>query len=257
MNYKIVFFDVDGTLINYEDGCIPTSTKNAIQTLKSKGVKLVAATGRPLSMCKDLLNIGIETFITANGAFTKHQDEVIHKIPLPKHIVHSVKEFAEENKQSLTFFTEELTMNGIQSLPTFKAMSETLSLLEYPKFHEENLNEEIYLMCIYAGEEIIREYAIQFPDLIFQRWHPHIVNVLNEEVSKSIAIKEVLKYFNIHYSEAIAFGDGDNDFDMLEMVGYGISMGNGSDKLKKSADFVTKKSIEDGIEFALRYLQLI
>ena len=77
------------------------------------------------------------------------------------------------------------------------------------------------------------------------------------EVSKSIAIKEVLKYFNIHSSEAIAFGDGDNDIDMLAIVGYGISMGNGSDKLKKSADFVTKKSNEEGIQFALQYLQLI
>ncbi|MDW0118196.1 Cof-type HAD-IIB family hydrolase [Sporosarcina thermotolerans] len=257
MNYKIIFFDVDGTLINYEDGCISTSTKNAIRTLKSKGIKLVAATGRPLSMCQELKTLGIETFITANGAYTKHQDEVIHKIPLPKHIVHSVKEIAEENKQSLSFFTEELTMNGIQSPLTFQAMSETLSLTEYPKLNEENHNEEIYLMCLYAGEEIIRDYEIQFPNLIFQRWHPHIVNVLHEDVSKSIAIKEVLKYFNIHYSEAIAFGDGDNDIDMLEMVGYGISMGNGSDKLKKSADFVTKKSNEDGIEFALRYLQLI
>lgn len=98
---------------------------------------------------------------------------------------------------------------------------------------------------------------MRFPNLIFQRWHPYIVNVLHEEVSKSIAIKEVLKYFNIHYSEAIAFGDGDNDIDMLEMVGFGISMGNGSDKLKRSADFVTKKVDEDGIEFALRHLQLI
>lgn len=154
MNYKIVFFDVDGTLINYEDGCISTSTKNAIQTLKSKGIKLVAATGRPLSMCQELRTLGIDTFITANGGFTKHQDEVIHKIPLPKHIVQSVKEVAEENKQSLSFFTEELTMNRIQSPLTFQAMNETLSLLEYPKLHEEKQDEEIYLMCLYVGEEI-------------------------------------------------------------------------------------------------------
>lgn len=257
MNYKIVFFDVDGTLINYEDGCISTSTKNAIQTLKSQGIKLVAATGRPLSMCQELKALGIETFITANGAYTKHLDEVIHKIPLPNRIVHSVKEIAEENKHSLSFFTEKLTMNGIQGPPTLQAMRETLSLLEYPKLNEENLNEEIYLMCLYAGEEAVGEYKKQFPNLLFQRWHPFIVNVLYEEVSKSIAIKEVLKYFNIQYSEAIAFGDGDNDIDMLEMVGYGVAMGNGSKRLKESADFVTKKSNEDGVEFALRYLQLI
>lgn len=257
MNYKIVFFDVDGTLINYEDGCISTSTKNAIQTLKSKGIKLVAATGRPLSMCQELKTLGIDTFITANGGFTKHQDEVIHKIPLPKHIVQSVKEVAEENKQSLSFFYRGINNESYTESFNLQAMNETLSLLEYPKLHEEKQDEEIYLMCLYVGEEISREFEMRFPNLIFQRWHPYIVNVLHEEVSKSIAIKEVLKYFNIHYSEAIAFGDGDNDIDMLEMVGFGISMGNGSDKLKRSADFVTKKVDEDGIEFALRHLQLI
>ncbi len=155
MNCKIVFFDVDGTLINYEDGCISASTKRAIQILKSRGVKIVAATGRPLSMCQDLEELGVDTFITANGAYTKHQDQVIHKIPLPKDIVHSVNKFADENKHSLSFFTEELTMNRIQSPTTFHAMSETLSLREYPKFNEEKFDEEIYLMCLYAGEEII------------------------------------------------------------------------------------------------------
>lgn len=76
-------------------------------------------------------------------------------------------------------------------------------------------------------------------------------------MSNSIDIKEVLKYFVIDSSKELAFGDEDNDIDMLAIVGCGISMGNGSDELKKSADFVTKKSNEDGIEFALQYLQLI
>ncbi len=40
-------------------------------------------------MCQELKTIGIETFITAKGAYTKHKDEVIHKAPLPKHVVHS------------------------------------------------------------------------------------------------------------------------------------------------------------------------
>ena len=91
-----------------------------------------------------------------------------------------------------------------------------------------------------------------FPYLTFKRWHPFVVNVLQEEVSKSLAIIKVLQYFDIDKSEAIAFGDGENDIDMLELVGLGVAMGNGNEKLKKIADFVTKKSSEDGIEFALK-----
>lgn len=92
---------------------------------------------------------------------------------------------------------------------------------------------------------------------MFKRWHPFVVSVLQEEITKSVAILKILDYFNIHQSEAIAFGDGENDIDMIELAGLGIAMGNGSDKLKNAADFVTKKSGEDGIEFALKKFKVL
>jgi hydroxymethylpyrimidine pyrophosphatase-like HAD family hydrolase len=63
---------------------------------------------------------------------------------------------------------------------------------------------------------------------------------------------KTLDFFGIDKSEAIAFGDGENDIDMLELVGLGIAMGNGNEELKRVADFVTKKSSEDGTSFALK-----
>ena len=257
MDYKIVFFDVDGTLVNYEDGRIEESTRNAIEQLKSKGIHIVVATGRPLSMCQDLRNVGIETFITANGAYVKHQDQVIHKIPVAKEIVQEVKVFADENKQSLSFFTEQLSMNNVQEEKTLKAMQETLSLLEFPDINEDISAQEIYLMCLYGDEDIEKKYTSKFPHLLFKRWHPYITNVLQHDVSKSIAVQAVLDYFDVSPEEALAFGDGDNDIDMLEQVGFGIAMGNGSEALKNVAGFITKKSTDGGIEFALRELQII
>jgi hydroxymethylpyrimidine pyrophosphatase-like HAD family hydrolase len=85
-----------------------------------------------------------------------------------------------------------------------------------------------------------------------------VTNVLEEtEVSKSFAIKKVLDYFNICKSEAIAFGDGGNDIDMLEYVGLGIAMGNGEERLKQKADFVTKTASEGGISYALKKFGVI
>lgn len=257
MNYKIVFFDVDGTLINYEDGCVEESTKQAIDLLKNKGIHLVAATGRPLSMCRELEELGIETFITANGAYVKHHDLVLHKTPIAKEIVQNVEAFAMEQQHSLTFFTEQLAMNSIQSPAALHAMQETLSLGDFPVINEKIANEEVFLMCLYTDEQGEKRYVSQFPNILWQRWHPYIVNVLQQDVSKSIAVQAVLDYFNIDSKNAIAFGDGDNDMDMLELVGLGIAMGNGSLALKNVADFVTKKSTEGGIDFALRQLQII
>jgi hydroxymethylpyrimidine pyrophosphatase-like HAD family hydrolase len=72
-----------------------------------------------------------------------------------------------------------------------------------------------------------------------------------------LAILRVLEFFDLDKSESIAFGDGANDIDMLELAGLGIAMGNGNDQLKKVADFVTKKSSEDGIEYALKEFGII
>lgn len=252
MAYKIVFFDVDGTIIHQEDGSISTNTKEAIKELIKKGIKVVAATGRPLSLCEEIRELGIDTFITANGAYVKHNQQVIHKVTMDRKVVRELVEFSYTENQGLSFFTEDFSMNGVEDTEIVKALKETLSLNYYPTIKQQIYNHEVYLMCLYATDETVEKYFQKFPYLTFQRWHPFVVNVLQEEVSKSLAIIKVLQYFDIDKSEAIAFGDGENDIDMLELVGFGVAMGNGNEKLKKIADFVTKKSSEDGIEFALK-----
>lgn len=257
MDYKIIFFDVDGTIRNHEDGSIPNSTIEAINTLKNKGIKVVAATGRPLSMCKELQEIGIETFITANGGYVKHNQEVIHKVPMDKNIIQEVMEFAKLENNGLSFYTEEFSMNDVTEIEILTALKETLSLNNYPVTNRLIHEQEVFLLCLFANDETVGKYIEKFPHLTFKRWHPYVLNVLKEDVSKSLAIVKTLDFFSIDKSKAIAFGDGENDIDMLELVGLGIAMGNGNEKLKDIADFITKKSSEDGIEYALKKYGII
>ncbi|MEH7886937.1 Cof-type HAD-IIB family hydrolase [Bacillus sp. JJ1609] len=257
MSYKIVFFDVDGTITHHIDGSIHYSTIEAIKTLKNKGIKVVAATGRPLSMCKELQELGIETFITANGGYVKHIQEVIHKVPLNKSIIQEVMEFAKLENNGLSFYTEEFSMNGVTEKEILTALKETLSLNEYPETNGSIHKEDVFLLCLFANDETVEKYKEKFPHLTFKRWHPYVLNVMQEDVSKSLAIVKTLDFFGINKSEAIAFGDGENDIDMLELVGLGIAMGNGNEKLKNVADFVTKPSSEDGIDYALKKYGII
>ncbi|KAF0815837.1 MULTISPECIES: Cof-type HAD-IIB family hydrolase [unclassified Cytobacillus] len=255
--YKIVFFDVDGTITNYENGNIPQSTIEAIKMLLSKRIKVVAATGRPLSMCKELKAIGIETFITANGGYVKHGEEIIHKVPMDKNIIKELIDFAKEENSALSFYTEDFSMNGVEDKEILSALKETLSLNEYPQTNPFIFDQEVFLLCLFANDETVERYNKKFPDLTFKRWHPYVLNILKDDVSKSLAVMKTLQFFGIDRSEAIAFGDGENDIDMLELVGLGIAMGNGSEKLKNVADFVTKKSSQDGIYYALKRFGII
>lgn len=257
MKHKIVFFDVDGTITSYKNGTIPHSTKNAIRSLLQNGMKVVAATGRPLSMCKEIAELGIETFITANGAYVSHQGEIIHKMVFSRELEHQFTHFSSQQQHALTFYSEKLHMNEVQNGKVMKAMFETLRLEEFPPIKTSVDSGETYLLCLFVDDAELENYKLQFPTIHFKRWHPYIVNVLEEEISKSVAIEKVLDYFGLTKEEAIAFGDGENDIDMLELVELGIAMGNASEKVKETAHFVTKDSSEDGIEWALKKYGII
>jgi hypothetical protein len=52
--------------------------------------------------------------------------------------------------------------------------------------------------------------------------------------------------------EVAAFGDADNDIDMLKYAGVGIAVENASPGCKAAADYVTKHHAEDGVSYAVR-----
>lgn len=73
-------------------------------------------------------------------------------------------------------------------------------------------------------------------------------------------MKGILTYLEktgIEKDEIMAFGDAENDIDMLEYAGIGIAMGNGGEDVKAAADFVTRDIDDDGIAYALQHFGLI
>ena len=64
----------------------------------------------------------------------------------------------------------------------------------------------------------------------------------------------VCKGLGIDSSEVIAFGDAENDLEMIQFAGHGVAMGNACDALKDAADEVTLTNNEDGIAHALNHL---
>jgi Cof subfamily protein (haloacid dehalogenase superfamily) len=256
--HKVVFFDVDGTLLSEVDRSIKESTREAISCLINKGIKVVVATGRPYSMCEQFKELGIDIFISANGAYIKSNDEVIYKSVLSKNTVTHLSEFAHANGNALSYLTSSFKMNGLgtNDPQVMHALNETLNIRSYPETIT-SLVEEIYCICLYAGEEETKKFMEKFPYLKFERFHSYVTNVLEQEVSKLTAVKQVLTYLNFDKSEVIAFGDGENDISMLEYVGLGIAMGNSGDNLKRKSHFVTRNSSDDGIYYALKKLQII
>ena len=92
---KIVFFDIDGTLLDH-DKKLPDSAKEAIKTLQSNGTYVAIATGRAPFMYESLREeLGIESFVSFNGQYVVFENEVIYTNPLK---VETLEELLEDTK---------------------------------------------------------------------------------------------------------------------------------------------------------------
>eukprot|EP00123_Amoebidium_parasiticum_P020410 comp49451_c0_seq1/m.47629 comp49451_c0_seq1/g.47629 ORF comp49451_c0_seq1/g.47629 comp49451_c0_seq1/m.47629 type:complete len:294 (-) comp49451_c0_seq1:2-883(-) len=76
---------------------------------------------------------------------------------------------------------------------------------------------------------------------------PYMLELMPSGASKAVALKRVCTMMGVDISRAIAFGDGDNDCEMLKEVGCGCAMGNGSVLAKNSADVIVPSNTEDGL----------
>ena len=75
----------------------------------------------------------------------------------------------------------------------------------------------------------------------------HVIEIIKVGLNKAVGLKKASDYFGIPSERIIAFGDEDNDLEMLEFAGHGIAMGNGIDKVKNIANDITLSNEEDGV----------
>ena len=85
----------------------------------------------------------------------------------------------------------------------------------------------------------------------------HSIEVISVKNNKAGGIRKVLEYYGGGMDDAVAVGDSMNDLEMIQECGTGIVMGNGNERLKSYADYVTANIDEDGVYQALAHYQLL
>ncbi|PZD94775.1 Cof-type HAD-IIB family hydrolase [Paenibacillus sambharensis] len=251
MAYKIVFFDIDGTLVN-EEKQIPQDTMDAVHELKAKGIEPVIATGRAPYFIKPLAeSLGINSYVTLNGGYAVYKGDPIYRRLLSRSSIEALVNVAAKHGHSLVFQGENEYYTDAELHPFMKdsVMSLKVDMPGYdPHFWKSNDIFQMFLHCE-AGEEHLYEELLSELKLI--RWHPQAMDVLPAGGSKAQGIAAMLEVLGISKEEAVAFGDGLNDKEMLEYVGLGIAMGNSHPELIPFADYVTTHVDEGGIRNGL------
>ena len=115
----------------------------------------------------------------------------------------------------------------------------------------------VYLVNVFADEADVNRVLADMPHCRMTRWNPYGVDIIAAGNSKAKGMERVLRYYGIDREEIIAFGDGENDMEMLQFAGIGVAMENADPEVKEIADYVTDSVGEGGITHALQHFKLI
>ncbi|HGI4454037.1 TPA: HAD-IIB family hydrolase [Streptococcus agalactiae] len=279
MAIKAVFFDIDGTLLNDRKN-VQKSTIKAIRNLKDQGILVGLATGRGPSFVQPFLeNLGLDFAVIYNGQYIYSRSEIIYTNQLSKTTVYRLIRYAGARRREISLGTASgLLGSGIIGLGTSRLGQIVSSLVprKWAKAIERSfkhfirrikpqnidslmviLREPIYQVVLVATEGESERIQKQFPRVKLTRSSPYSMDVISEGQSKVKGIERVGQCYGFDLSEVIAFGDSDNDIEMLSQVGIGVAMGNASQQVKENARYTTADNNDDGISKALAHYGLI
>nr|MBR4281453.1 HAD family phosphatase [Clostridia bacterium] len=244
---RIIFFDIDGTLVDPGTGQISEKTQYTLARLRERGILLCISTGRAPCSLPDFGELHFDAFCTFNGSLCYSDDRVIHSNPIDKKDVQKVLENAAEIGRPVSVATRYgLAANGIdQDLADYYRLAD-LELTVADDFGAA-CQEDVYqimLGCRPADHPAIINGAQGVK--IAVSWD-RAVDVIPANSGKGAAIAKVLSHFGLDASQALAFGDSHNDLEMLQTAGTGVAMGNAAPQLKDVADDVCGAVSDDGI----------
>ncbi|PLT27923.1 Cof-type HAD-IIB family hydrolase [Peribacillus deserti] len=257
-NQSVIFFDIDGTLLNHEKE-LPLSTKKAIFKLKEEGHIIAIATGRAPFMFEDLRReLDINTFISYNGQYVVLNGEVLYTNPLNISSLEKLTEAALLNNHPVVFMDHEDMRANVPEHEYIKESIDTLKIGRFPT-HDALYykGRDLYQSLLFCPVGAENQYERDFKDFDFIRWHPVSVDVLPRGGSKAKGIEKIAEKLGIPEENLFAFGDGLNDMEMLLTVKNSVAMGNAEKKVKEAARYVTKSVEDDGIYHGLQMVGLL
>ena len=244
---KIVFFDIDGTLVDMAAGKASERTLETLRRLQAGGIKICIATGRATVTLPEFRGIEFDAWMTFNGSYCYDRSGVIFSNPIPRKDVARILANAEKMGRAVSVATRDrVEASGVDAdLAEYYAMAH-LELTVAPDFGEISQG-EVYQVMLGCREEDYDRLLDGADGAKITAWWDRAVDIIPKSGGKGEGVRRILAHYHLDASQAMAFGDGNNDLEMLAAVGTGVAMGNASAQLKAMADAVCGTARDDGI----------
>ncbi len=280
MNQKLIFFDIDGTLMGASRK-VTEKNVEAIHELRKNGHKVFLCTGRsPASIDQSLIDIGFDGVVASAGSLVLINNEYVFENFINQYLLSEVM-LLFTNHQVL--FSLE-TKNAVYQAPGIKNFFDTINKerfkdnLELARTYEDReknfkrktlqefdlYSTPVMKLCFispvkenfYQCVDFLKEF---FNIVIFSKPDEKYVNgeIIVKHCTKGDAVKFVTKYFNADINDTIAYGDSMNDYEMLQVAHLSVVSQKSSDELKEMADDQFEDPDNDGIYKHLKKIGLI
>lgn len=255
---KIIFFDIDNTIVSHQDFTISTKTLKSLKKLKEDGIKIVACTGRNEAELKNMQVtslIDFDALILMSGQLVKIKFEIIYKNFFDKAFIKKVISDSEKHDLNCIFYTEKkIYASSKQATDCYYRSNGCFIQTDY------NLDElqetECFEFSLFSNEKL-KMLNLEMEKIEIIKYFDDCFDIFPFDGGKDKGIKILLDYYGIDKVDTMAFGDSMNDYTMFKAVGTSIAMANSDEKVKYITDYVTSDVNEDGIYNALVHYKLI
>ncbi|WP_062053398.1 Cof-type HAD-IIB family hydrolase [Aquimarina longa] len=259
MPHRIVFSDIDGTLLNAERE-LSELTISEIKRIKNFVPVILISSRMPSAMIhlQKELTIENQPIICYNGGLILVDQKPVHSTFIAPDVIEQLVDFNKNQQIHISlyhnddWFVPEMDFwanreaNNTKVTPVVKSAKH---ILQEWRADDKGAHK---IMCMGEETYIDNAYAFlknNFGDILhLYRSKPTYIEVAHKSISKLTAIETLLNtYYNIPITDVVAFGDNYNDIDMLQAVGTGVAVANAKPETLEIADVITLSGKEDGV----------
>lgn len=263
-DYQLIALDIDGTLTN-SDKVITEKTRKALIEAEERGIRLILASGRPIHGLRKLAeelemdrHHGILEGCNGGRVEDAQTGQVLFERTLDYDMaVDIINHLSQFDVSIMIPFEDTLYVNdkdgykvdyeaSINNNMKVRECKDLVSAIHWPiakiliAAEPEYLNEHIEEICAPFRNDVDSMFTADF-----------YYEIMPKGINKATALHGLLLKLGIAPGDVMAFGDAENDREMLQLAGMGVAMQNARPKLKEVADYVTKSNDNDGVAYAV------
>lgn len=259
---KAAFFDIDGTLVSFRQKVLSDRLCEDLPALRERGVKIYICSGRALQDLERtgmLRGVRFDGYVTLNGQCCCGADGTVFRdAPIPLSDLRGAYEVLTAHPE----FPALLEGNGESYLTQINGRVREI----YDFLHTElypvrdaawMLEGKVYQFVPFVEPEKEQLFLDAMPNCVSTRWHPKGIDIMPRDGGKGTGVRAVIEQYGFARDEVMAFGDGENDMSMMAEAGISVAMGNGEDRVKAMASYVSDTVENGGVSKALRHFGLL